>query len=254
VNPIVAAQHLDGNKRASSKFGIMQKRKEVIKDLVETARQYHLCSPSDDPEKHTDVTAGFYHLVVQFKRLVSPILSDEAAAGLNGINVQINDIYSCYEARAELDALLPEVEDAIEAMDEVGARPGANLFIVEPTLLSQLSELKSSRLDVTSLVRMCREINSSHSHGNVLATVLLMRTVLNHVPPAFGCDTFGQVSANVGKSLKESFNHLETGLRKVADFHAHRKIGTSEFYPSMAQVEPFKPQFELLLQQVLSCF
>jgi len=53
-----------------------------------------------------------------------------------------------------------------------------------------------------------------------------MRNVLNHVPPVFGCDTFEQVLANVGKSLKESFNHLENGLRKVADFHAHRKIGT----------------------------
>ena len=82
------------------------------------------------------------------------------------------------------------------------------------------------------------------------STALLMRTVLNLVPPVFGHDTFSQVVANVGKSLKESFEHLENGLRTVADFHAHRKIAASESYPSVAQVEPFRPQFELLLQQV----
>jgi hypothetical protein len=70
------------------------------------------------------------------------------------------------------------------------------------------------------------------------------------VPPVFGHDTFAQVVAGVGKSLKDSFDHLENGLRKVADFHTHRKIAANESYPTAAQVEPFKPQFELLLQQV----
>jgi hypothetical protein len=79
-----------------------------------------------------------------------------------------------------------------------------------------------------------------------------MRTVLNHVPPVFGHETFGQLVANSGKSLKDSFDHLENGLRKIADFHTHRRIAAVESYPSAVQVEPFKPQFELLLQQVAS--
>jgi hypothetical protein len=64
---------------------------------------------------------------------------------------------------------------------------------------------------------------------------------------------FAQVLGDSGKSLKDnSFSHLENGLRKVADFHTHRKIVAVETYRSPAQVEPFKPQFELLLQQVES--
>ena len=58
--------------------------------------------------------------------------------------------------------------------------------------------------------------------------------------------------ASAGKSLKDSFDHLENGLRKIADFHTHRRIVAVESYPSAVQVEPFKPQFELLLQQVES--
>jgi hypothetical protein len=52
--------------------------------------------------------------------------------------------------------------------------------------------------------------------------------------------------------LKDSFIHLENGLRKIADFHTHRRIGGGDLYPSVAQVEPYKPQFELLLQQVVA--
>jgi hypothetical protein len=54
------------------------------------------------------------------------------------------------------------------------------------------------------------------------------------------------------RARKNSFGHLENGLRKVADFPAQRKIAASEFCPSVAWVEPFKPQFELLSQEVLN--
>ena len=228
----------------------MANRKELIQELVENARHFRFCGPSDDPDEQTAVTSGYRHLVIQFKRLVSPILTEEAASRLNAVEVEIDNIYSAYEAKAELDALLPEIEDALEMSD--GVRAPVRGCIVEPEMIARLSGMQTTRLDVSSLVQMCREINSSHTHGNVLATVLLMRTVINHVPPAFGYDTFGQVVANVGKTLKESFDHLENGLRKIADFHAHRKIAEREFYPSVAQVEPFKPQFELLLQQVIT--
>jgi len=38
---------------------------------------------------------------------IGPILSEEAASQLNGIEVEIDNIYSAYEARSQLDALLP---------------------------------------------------------------------------------------------------------------------------------------------------
>lgn len=225
-------------------------KKEVITNLIESARRFRFCGPSDDPDEQTAVTVGYRHLVVQFKRLVSPILPEDAASRLNAIDVEVDNLYSAFDANAELDALLPDIEDALELLDEAGMRAGANLWIINPDLIGRLAKMESNRVDVASLVRMCREVNSSHAHGNVLATVLVMRTILNHVPPVFGYEAFGQVVANVGKSLKESFDHLEKGLRKVADFHTHRKMTAAEFYPSVAQVEPFKPQFEVLLQQV----
>jgi hypothetical protein len=223
---------------------------EIITDLIADARTFRFCGPSDDPDEQTAVTSGFRYLVIQFKRLAAPILPQEAAARLSAIEVEINDLYSAYDAKAELDALIQDIEATLELLDESGVPKSTNLWIIDPRLIERLAKIESRSFDVASIVRMCREINSSHAHGNTLATVLLMRTVLNHVPPVFGHVTFEQVRANVAKSLKASFTHLEDGLRNVADFHAHRLITASESYPSVAQVEPFRPQFELLLQQV----
>jgi hypothetical protein len=225
-------------------------KREIVADLILQAQSFRFCGPSDDPDKQTAVTSGYRYLVVQFKRLAGPMLPEEQASRLNSINVEIDDLYSAYDAKAELDALIPDIETVLEFADNIGASAGVNMCIVEPSLIARLAEKKSNAVDVGTLIKMCREINSSYAHCNILATVLLMRTVLNHVPPVFGHENFTQVVANAGRSLKESFEHLENGLRKVADFHAHRKITASESYPSIVQVEPFKPQFELLLQQV----
>jgi hypothetical protein len=93
-------------------------RKQIIEGLVKDAREFRLCGPSDDPDEQTAVTSGYYYLVVQFKRSVAPYLPEAVAARLNSIEVEINDIYSTYAAKAELDALIPDVEDALEQMDD----------------------------------------------------------------------------------------------------------------------------------------
>jgi hypothetical protein len=73
-------------------------RKTVIEDLISRAENFRFCGPSDDPDELTAVTVGYHHLVAQFKRLIGPILSEEAASQLNGIEVEIDNIYSAYDA------------------------------------------------------------------------------------------------------------------------------------------------------------
>ena len=68
--------------------------------------------------------------MIQFKRIAGPFLPPDAVSRLNSINVEIDDLYSAYDAKAELDALLPEIESALEYLDESGMRTGANLWII----------------------------------------------------------------------------------------------------------------------------
>jgi len=153
----------------------------------------------------------------------------------------VNNIFSAYDARAELDALFPDIEAALEGADEGAPSVGGAAWIVSGRLIEQIEASRSDRFDTRFLVHLCREINSSFAHGNSVATPLRMRAMLNYVPPAFGKETFAQVSASAGRSLRQSFEHLENGLRKITDFHTHRPMGAAEFWPSAAQVEPFKP-------------
>ena len=60
------------------------------------------------------------------------------------------------------------------------------------------------------------------------------------------------MTANAGKSLRENLEHLEGGLRKLADLYAHQPIRSKEQYPTKGQVEPFRAHFELLLHEILS--
>jgi len=98
-------------------MGVNQEKREVIAELIESARNFRFCGPSDDPDEQTAVTEGYRYLIIQFKRIVGPLLSQREAAQLAAIDVEVNNIYSAYEARAELDALLPDIAEAIENLE-----------------------------------------------------------------------------------------------------------------------------------------
>ena len=104
------------------------KRKELVRRLIAEAREFRFCGPGDDPDEQTNVTSGYFYLVTQFKRLVAPYLSSELGERLESIEVEINNLYSAYEAHAELCAILPDIEDALEEMgDNFKARPTRQL-------------------------------------------------------------------------------------------------------------------------------
>jgi hypothetical protein len=109
-------------------------RAELVKRLVKEAREFRFCSPSDDPDEQTAVTTGYYYLVVQFKRLAGPILPKAASSRLNSIEIELDNIYSAYKAKAELDALLTDIESALEVLS-------SKLMTIDSTQKPTLSAL-----------------------------------------------------------------------------------------------------------------
>jgi hypothetical protein len=93
-------------------------KRELITKAIESARNFRFCIPSDDPEEVFAVTTGYQHLVIQLKRLACPILPEPAASQLNAIEVYADSIGSAFEADAELNALFPEIESALELLEE----------------------------------------------------------------------------------------------------------------------------------------
>lgn len=86
----------------------------------------------------------------------------------------------------------------------------------------------------------------------MLAMGILVRAVLDHVPPIFGCKRFSEVANNYSgaKSFKEAMGHLETTSRKVADSFLHIQIRKSEALPTRTQVD-FRNALDMLLQEIV---
>jgi hypothetical protein len=62
---------------------------------------------------------------------------------------------------------------------------------------------------------------------------------VDHVPPVFGCKTFGEVASSYAgtRSFKEHMTILDKSLRKVADGYLHTQIRPKEAVPTPAQVD-----------------
>lgn len=90
------------------------RKKEIIRDLIQQDKNFRFCGPSDDSDEQTSVTVGYQYLITQIKNMARPFLPEPIASSLAEINVEVNNIYSVYEAQSLLHALLPDIEDALE--------------------------------------------------------------------------------------------------------------------------------------------
>ena len=119
--------------------------------------------------------------------------------------------------------------------------------------LSRIDELRymdSDEFDLTRLVRLCEELNSSLDHGNLIATGLLVRTILDHVPPLFGQRNFTEVANNYAhRAIKKSLQTLDSSVRYVSDSLLHQQIRKSESLPNRVTVDSAR-DLDVLLAEV----
>jgi len=159
------------------------------------------------------------------------------------------------EAVKEKGGALKDLIHSLKNPNQADAhwRPESNSIsdFVDCRVIEELRSLVSSSFDLSKVIRFCEEINSSFSAGNYIATTLLIRALINHIPPVFGQKTFQQVISQVSKSRRELFKPLEDISRDVADLHTHDLIRHKENLPTQNQVEPFKPNLEVLLHEVV---
>lgn len=93
---------------------ISEARVGKIRQTISEIEAYRFCGPSDDPDEISAVTLGFRHLLVQLQRAAGPVLPESASARLDALEVEPNDLHSALAANAEVEALLLDVEEAIE--------------------------------------------------------------------------------------------------------------------------------------------
>lgn len=118
----------------------------------------------------------------------------------------------------------------------------------------ELSSLCSAprHYDLTKLVRMCEELNNAWAGDNFYSTGMLVRSIIDHVPPIFGKGSFAEVANNIsGRSLGKTFKRLDKNLRDIADRFLHEHIRPKEGVPAGTQVN-FSQELDVLLQEIVA--
>jgi hypothetical protein len=123
---------------------------------------------------------------------------------------------------------------------------------IHSSRIDDLRNLKQDSYDMSRLIRMCEELNVCYANQAWLATGMIVRALLDHVPPIFDKQSFAEVADDhsAGKSFRQRMRHLENSSRKIADSFLHTRIRKHESLPTQAQVN-LKNDLDALLQEVV---
>ena len=76
------------------------------------------------------------------------------------------------------------------------------VIIAEPFIanerVSELSKIISQNYDLSKLVELCKELNYAYAGGCYLSVAMLIRAILDHVPPIFEKRSFSEIANNYG--------------------------------------------------------
>lgn len=136
--------------------------------------------------------------------------------------------------------------------DEETPEEPSQKYYVHPSRIRELQSIASVGFDLAKLVQLCKELNISYQSKGYFATIMLIRSILDHVPPIFGYRYFAEVANNYkgGKSFSEVMLRLENTSRKIADLHLHQQIRSSEVLPNRTQVD-FSNELDVLLAELV---
>jgi len=125
---------------------------------------------------------------------------------------------------------------------------------VNKSRINELKSLTKTDFDLTKLIRCCEELNLCSKNECLFSIVMLVRAIIDHIPPIFQKISFNEVANNHGtKSFKESMSHLNNSLRKIADSNLHTHIRNKENLPNKTQVN-FSQDLDVLLGEICRIF
>ena len=95
-------------------------------------------------------------------------------------------------------------------------------------------------------------MNIAYANDCLMSVAMVVRALLDHVPPLLGKKTFADVANHYAgsNSFKKSMQSLENSLRHIADAHLHLPIRQQEVLPTGQQVD-FHRDLDVLLGEII---
>ncbi|MEY4751504.1 MAG: hypothetical protein RIQ60_3718 [Pseudomonadota bacterium] len=117
--------------------------------------------------------------------------------------------------------------------------------------IEELAEIEMPKFSTAKLIRLLRELNIAYNNDSHFAVGILVRAIIDHIPPIFSCTSFAEVANNYKgtKSFKGAMQRLNDSLRNLADSYLHVQIRKIESLPTVNQVD-FRAELDALLSEV----
>jgi hypothetical protein len=138
-----------------------------------------------------------------------------------------------------------------QAINQAKKFEGNGEKYVSEIRIAQIRKLVG-RFDYSKLVILLEELNSAYENKMYYSVGCLIRAVIDHIPPVFGCKNFSEVANNYSgtKSFKEAMRALNDQMRKVTDSYLHTQIREKEVAPVEQQVEA-RSSLDILLSEIV---
>lgn len=141
-----------------------------------------------------------------------------------------------------------EVTDEFEIRD---FHSNSNNVYIDTDRLIELKGIKNPNHDLQVLIAKCEELNLAYKNAAYFSVAMLVRSIIDHIPPIFDKKNFSEVSSQYSnKSFKDVMIHLEKSSRKIADSFLHNPIRRQEVLPSSKQVD-FSRELDVLLGEII---
>jgi hypothetical protein len=127
-------------------------------------------------------------------------------------------------------------------------------YYVNLDRITELKKIKTikSQFDMSRLIKMLEELNDNFEGDNFLSVCMLLRAIMDHVPPIFKCATFSEIENNYAgsKSFKKAMKKLSESCRDIADMYLHVQIREKETLPNATQVD-FTNLLDVLIAEII---
>ncbi|KAB1230848.1 hypothetical protein [Chryseobacterium viscerum] len=137
-------------------------------------------------------------------------------------------------------------------LKKISEKKSNNSHFIDPNRLIELRNITNNNFDLSRLIRFCEEIDDAFLSENYLSVGMLLRGIIDHIPPIFGCKNFSEVTNNYNgsKSFKKSMEHLNVSLRNISDSYLHTHIRKKESLPNKTQID-FSRDLDVLLSEII---
>lgn len=118
-----------------------ENRKARVGKILSDLSSFRCCAASDELEEHWGNILNYKELLIHLKTLSRGLIPSELFEQVESIPQDFQSIYELYDAKARLDAILPDIGIALDSSVSPLGEPAPQYCLVSRNLIDSLQGL-----------------------------------------------------------------------------------------------------------------